>query len=103
MWRRIVYVNDRLRMRLDRDLDFPIWSREDMAPLRPNLRRQIEARNILTRAARARVGWIFTPMCLGIMEDVRRRVCDESNPEYREIVARFFAPGSGLDAGEPRT
>jgi hypothetical protein len=40
---------------------------------------------------------MFTPMCLGIMEDVRRRVCDESAPGYRLAVARFFAPESGLE------
>jgi hypothetical protein len=92
MWRRIVHVNDRLRVRLDEHLAYPIWQREELRHLGPNLRRQAEARNLLTRVARARVGWIFSPMCLGIMENVRDRVCDESSPDYREIVARFFAP-----------
>lgn len=102
MWRRIVHVHDRLCVRLEHDLMFPIWSREEMIPLRPNLRRQIEARNLLTRVARARTGWMFTPMCLGIMDDVRRRVCDESAPGHREIVARFFAPESPLEDAELR-
>lgn len=102
MWRRVVYVNDRLRFRLDEYLAYPVWTREQMLKLGPNLRRQTEARNLLARVARARVGWMFTPMCLGIMEEVRQRVCDRTRPDYRSIVADFFAPGSGLEVPEPR-
>ena len=90
MWLRIMYVNQRLQVRLAEHMAHPLWSREEMKGLRPGLRRQVEARNYLARVARARIGWPYNPTCLEILQEVRQQASDETQPGYRMCVARFF-------------
>jgi hypothetical protein len=91
MWLRIMHVNGRLRALLADHMAYKIWTREEMIPMGPNLRRQCEVKTLLRRVAGARIGWPYDPVLLEMLLRVRADVSDPGHPHYRDFLARFFS------------